>query len=113
MLLESDTYPPETSSRSGVVPASFLKALLVPPAMVPRLSSACRFVGDVFTHYYSLIGNEGRTILSHLLHISKCQFKGDGITLNRILKVEQFAHLLLILPDTSDHKTLFPGALNS
>lgn len=107
MLSESDTYPPETSPRSGVVPASFLKALLVPPAIVPWLSSACHFVGNVFTRYYSLIGNEGRTILSHLLHISKCQFKGDGITLNQILKVEQFAHLLLILPDMSAHKNSF------
>lgn len=79
-----------------MVPASFLKALLVPPAIVPWLSSACHFVGNVFTRYYSLIGNEGRTILSHLLHISKCQFKGDGITLNQILKVEQFAHVINI-----------------
>lgn len=34
---------------------------------------------------FSLIGNEGRTILSHLLHIYTCQFKGDGIMLNQIL----------------------------
>lgn len=47
--------------------------------------SLCGEEAECLHLLFSLIGNEGRTILSHLLHIYRCQFKGDGIMLNQIL----------------------------